>query len=828
MSDQNDTRNFPAKFYDEINNVIGGNNPNEKLVLLLPGIALTKNDFAYDYKKNEPKGPVIEANESRLANKLYDLAELVGSDNGKTLEHQYKSALDMLTPKVNPILAKAKNQLRDLLMKPFPYKFGPKIIKRAEILEGTVLKAPPPDPEQKQQSNDKEEYSFQEVFFRLYNDYVEQLGEWANERQRRKEYYQALAQKEDLKNDSERNKWFENQYLQWYEDNAEVWLTAVDQKMSVLLSVFSDNDMKIIEGILDSGFGAELQEARQTLRNCRKINPDGGYIYPVKFNPTNWFEYLDTSFTPVDLLNSPAAIITQLKLLYKKQNFFNQRICDVAKQIKIENQTLPELQKKLNAAKAEYEQCDLDLQQAVQTSFTEFAKFAATTICKIKFPPEVVADEITDIAEGEVRTKLSGKSIKEDLKKDELKKAYEELVQKNADGQDPTNTLQTAIEQMDQSQQDNKEKKDLSKIVNTTLKSDFKIADSVTEGLNILVEGTSRVNLAQHLYLKSIQNITHELTGNIEHNTQYESLINELSTLQAQKQDIESDIKDLEDRLGGISAKNMKKIFSEVTAPPVVPDGFMQFTISHKMNSNQKTTLSTSSSSTSSVDTGVWIFRETTRHTQSQSSAQSEFCNSSCSIEIGMNVAKVEIEREWFNPGIFALTEEMYSVGGDVKIANYENKEKARIPSGTGVFPCYTTAMVIARDVSIRMISDSSSSFTKQDEFSSECANSGSFFVFNSGNGSSSHVSSGESSSTSNASVITIRFTTPQIIGFYQQIIPEDKSDPYPQSSGDETQDKNDSDNIVKFIQAYEDVINARNKNDDNNPKHKEDDPQEK
>ena len=41
---------FAAHFYEEINNAMGGTNPNEKLCLLLPGIALTKSDFEYDYK----------------------------------------------------------------------------------------------------------------------------------------------------------------------------------------------------------------------------------------------------------------------------------------------------------------------------------------------------------------------------------------------------------------------------------------------------------------------------------------------------------------------------------------------------------------------------------------------------------------------------------------------------------------------------------------------------------------------------------------------------------------------------------------------------------
>lgn len=63
---------FADNLYQKINSVIGGSNPNQFLCLTIPGQALSADDFSYDYKNNAPKGPVIEANESRLANKLFD------------------------------------------------------------------------------------------------------------------------------------------------------------------------------------------------------------------------------------------------------------------------------------------------------------------------------------------------------------------------------------------------------------------------------------------------------------------------------------------------------------------------------------------------------------------------------------------------------------------------------------------------------------------------------------------------------------------------------------------------------------------------------------
>ena len=58
--------------------------------------------------------------DSRLANKLFDPCRVTGGDNGMTLPYQYRSALDTLTPKLNEKIAKAKNQLRELLLTPYP------------------------------------------------------------------------------------------------------------------------------------------------------------------------------------------------------------------------------------------------------------------------------------------------------------------------------------------------------------------------------------------------------------------------------------------------------------------------------------------------------------------------------------------------------------------------------------------------------------------------------------------------------------------------------------------------------------------------------------
>ena len=771
---------FAAHFYDEINSVIGGSNPNEKLCLLLPGIDLAKSDFEYDYKNNAPKGPTIEANESRMANKLYDPMDMVNGDNGKTLEHQYRAALDMLTPKLNPIIANAKNQLRELLMKPFPYKFGPQNIKKADLLKedsGNLIWEKVPVDIDKPESNESQAYTFQEVFFRLYNNYVDQLGEWADQRQRRKEYYTKLANTNpELTTVSQKNKWAENEYLQWYENNGEKWLTAINEKRSVLLAVFSDNDMKIVEGILDSGSGAELQEARQTLNNIRKINPNGGYIYPVKFNPTNWFEYLDTSFTPVDLVNSPTALFNELKLLYSQRNNINTKITEIAAQIP-SNETIKSLKKAVERAQNEYIRCDDIMQEASDNSFGDFAKFITVTIYNACRSPEDTAILTTiNLTDDIIRNKIQNAAYNFDI------------------------------------QMQNIDSTTISKKLIDSLNIDEKIED----GFEIFFKGGKKVSEAQSKYLSSMNEYTDALLNY----TKADSLKNlnlQLSNLNIQKNSLETQIKMLEAKLS--RTDNFEEIFSDSTTPPSVPEGFTQFNIVHNNALAESSNFESLSTQNSTSTSGFWTFKSKKIKTKTESELEQLCQNDSTEIEIGMNVTKVGIEREWFNPGIFSLTEEMYNVAEKTNTnQNKESDQVIRISHGIGsgsqkdmetlchdIFPCYPTAMIIARDVTIKITTHNSEETTSIKKITKEASSSKTFFVFNAGDNSRSYTSSGKSKSENDGRSITIRFTTPQIIGFYLQIIPKDVSQPYPKDTS-----INNENCIVKFIQAYENVIKKR------------------
>lgn len=113
---------FLDTIYNKINDVIGGDNPNQYFCLTLPGTQLSPEDYSYDIKGEKPAH--VKANESKLVNKLFDASFITASDNGRRLQNQYKTALSMLSPKLNRDLFEMKVQLRKVLMTPYQYDFG--------------------------------------------------------------------------------------------------------------------------------------------------------------------------------------------------------------------------------------------------------------------------------------------------------------------------------------------------------------------------------------------------------------------------------------------------------------------------------------------------------------------------------------------------------------------------------------------------------------------------------------------------------------------------------------------------------------------------------
>lgn len=714
------TSSFFDMIYEKINSILGGDNPNQFLCLTIPGQALSAEDFTYDYKKNAPKGPTIEANESRLANKLFDPCHVTGADNGMTLPYQYRSALDTLTPKLNSKVAAAKNQLRELLLTPYPYNFG---------------------------DNEDKTYTLQEVFYRLYDEYMKAEQKWAEKQNNTKE----VLRKKYPPTSTENNTKYNDEYLEWYETVAQSEITTLNEKRAKVLSVFSPNDMDILDGILDSGSGAELQQARETLMNTQKLTPDGGHVYPVKFNPTNWFEYLNTAFTPVDLLKTPDALAVQLKTLSSRRITINARISEISALIP-DQSAIKTLQNKVD-----------EKRKALDTAQSKLIETYGTGI-------KTVVSAALDVAT---------------LFKD---------------GAVPANIL-----------------KKLSS--NATLPSGKKIDDLVGDLTGILKSGMD----AQSALVNASQELSKAMMNAIEAQN-LAALKDLMSPLKEQLDQIEAQIQDVQIQIQMSATiypapdKDGKTNDPDTSltnvAPPEVPYGFTQILIEADTARMDTETSKKSTASASSCGANFWFGGYSSSSSSSSSNFSTMTGSSSSNIQIGMNVAKVGIEREWFNPGVFVLSKDMFNVStsrvSPEKEFHEMSEKRLAEMNGGYILPCYPVAMIIARDISIKITTKDSLSSSFADSMESHAAHGGGFLFFSGSSSSSSSSSESGAHTFASDNSLTIKFSTPQVIGYYIQATPADKStildsiSPEERAAGFVT--------ISQFVEDYKKMLEKMNK----------------
>ena len=618
----------------------------------------------------------MEANESKLVNRLFDACKMTGSDNGRHLQTQYKSALDMLTPQLNGKLFDAKSRLRKVLMTPYPYNFG----------EGLTTG-----------------FTLQQVFYRLYGDYVDAKQVWAKVQLEKKIELDAKYPGETK--DSNRHK--QNDYLDWYETTAESQLLKVQEKLGKVLNVFSPGDMEIITGILDSGAGREIAEARQTLANVQKLNPDGGYVYPVTLYPENWFNLLDTSFTPIDLLESPTALAQQLSVLMVQRS-------NLAMTIDSFLNILPD-PAMLTDLKAKQENAEKALQEA----------------------------------------------------KDAVAKVYSDIT---------SDTLKLVVDIIGRSNDKDKS----TALVGTTSRLLNIDPDKAKNIITALAGNASRCMKAQDDLIAAAQNATDRALEYFQQKNllQYKQM---LLPLQTQLARTESDIADVRQQIGlstVMQQASKPKDGSDVT-PNVVPDRFAQVLIESTMASVRQSSSNATSASASSSHSSFFFggYSSSRSHRESVDSSQSETSN--IKIQIGMSIAKVGIGREWFNPGVFLLTKDMYNTSSKKISPNSKGKpfQKERFDAMNDcAFPCFPVAFIIARDVTIKFSSDTSMSNSFAQSVEDHSSSGGGFFIFGGNSSSSSSSSRSNSCATSSANSVTVRFTSPQILGYYLEATPADES----------------------------------------------------
>lgn len=722
-------KNFSDQLYDEITAVIGGDNPNQFFCMCLPGTLIEPSQYAYDVKNNEPKPAHVKANESKLVNKLFDACFMTASDNGRHLQTQYRTALNMLTPKLNGKLFEAKSKLREVLMTPYPYNFG---------------------------DGDTSVLTLEQVFYRLYGEYVEAKQKWAqkqlDKRNELKKKYPGETTQSYVRQ--------EDEFLEWYGVVAESEELLVQEKLGMVLNVFSPGDMEIINGILDSGTGRELTEARTALDNVEEMNPDGGYVYPVTLYPQDWFELLDTSFQPIDLLESPAALSQQLKVLEMQRSNITANLNQFL-QVIPKNEEVNSLKSAYDACEEKYKKALADLTENNINATMDMVKTVVDIIATKGIPK---SGNLKDVVAESTVARVFGIEI----------------------GQ-----VDTVLEKLKTS------------------------AGACIEAQNDLVTKAERAVKAGLQYF--------------EKNNQLQ-LKTMLQPLQQQLDDINDQISQLKAKISLSATMNPdepKDTNGKATvgdksavAPNQVPDRFTQIIIATKFSAVSQQSSKESEASESSFGVSFFFGGYSSNQSHHASVETQMSSQQDMEIQIGMSVAKVQIEREWFNPGVFLLTEDMYNTSSErispASTTGFSDQDTEKVRDrfkqmNECVFPCYPVSFVVAKDVTIKFVSQDAIASSFAQSVEDHSSKGGGFFIFGGSSAQASSSSSSSSSATSTSNSVTVRFTSPQILGYYLEAVPADHSMSISSS---------DAANDTDFISVFEFITTFKKMLDDHNEKY--------
>jgi hypothetical protein len=96
----------------------------------------------------------------------------------------------------------------------------------------------------------------------------------------------------------------------------------------------------------------------------------------------------------------------------------------------------------------------------------------------------------------------------------------------------------------------------------------------------------------------------------------------------------------------------------------------------------------------------------------------------------------------------------------------------------TAILPCFPVAFVVTKDVTIKCKATSSSLAAVHSVADSQSASGGGFLCFSCSSSSASHSDSQSLSTKTEGLVVTIQMPGPQILGWFLEMTPEDKSHP--------------------------------------------------
>lgn len=699
--------------YSQFVRVFGNSNPQQIFSLVWPGTTLDPDTFA----GTESGGLVaadVEIAQSLLFDQYYPVATITQPD-GTRVSDRYQQAIDRYGPVTNDALLKLQQIIRTRLAKTTEVSINGKTVRM----------------------------TLMDQFNYLHSQWTALRQAWGQLQ------FNTMKQMQATGGD---NWWVE--YIVWYETVASGYVDSINAAYDQLIAEFPLNAYEDALAILDTHEGAALNRAKNDMQNAITPVPPqlGNDFVRSQAIPANWGDVLTPSTTFIDLLAAPDA----------QQRYLDQAINQLQQQIYAWNSVLAQIpagsKEDIAAALAAFNSASNEYSDSIANLLKDYGQNAVTAV-KAYLQYQEAKDEQVDGAS----------------------ELLDGLNAQNPGGSKEGVTITS--EQFDQ----------ISQLI---IDGQNKLIDDqnsmVKSGMDLAQKATLYLNSRAGEGLRAM--ITPILT----------QLNDQLTLVQRQIANFNSAaLRTVQ--LMGTDPKNPDGKPSPDAALPNPMESFAnqrweQITIQVDTSSMQ--TGSTASTAFSQFDWSVDLFFGSAggKSTSASSQFASDYMSQNSKIQIGMLATKVLIQRPWMHPELFTMSNNFYRVSDSpvttpappapqaawtrdqfvpVALGGGTTPEAAALAMSQinkGPFPAYPVALLIVKDVTIKISCDATKTNALQSHSEQNSTQGGGFLCFSV---SSTQSSSQDSKSVSNyamAGDYVFRIAAPQVAGAWLQIAPQDLS----------------------------------------------------
>lgn len=701
--------------YNNVNKLLGAGS--QLFAMEFPARPLNARDYEYDTDdcySTLTKPYTVQEKEFLLSDQLYDLSPVVQGTNGERLSTVFSTVINNYVPRLEALKSFVNDQknLREWLLTPV-----------TDEVRG-----------------ERRTMSRMAMARELYDEFLERRNEWYSKKNQVYEEYRA---KDDL-----------DGYAGWLSSEGLVQEEQISNFYNDAVVRGHYHEVLTLLGFLNVSSPSEaLENTKQKMRSSLRRSLDGSTdVYPVQFQPSDWFKSLRPNLNPKDLTMATESLVADYRA---KQRRLNSLKAQLAEQTTIE--ISPDEQERL---KTEVENRRQQLSQSQQALISQYGSGALSAVKAVISIYKNVGDPYGKAKEviGKVQ------KVKDTKNLDSTESCIYGLLENIADD---------AVEKILQScQAQEAVLQDIERLNEARMaSSEAKVRDMTLQKKRI--EEQIQAVQADLDFLMPL------VTG----------------TVAASSADGTAGA-------AGAAGADASLLTSSDKAQD---ENFMDVIIKSDESGSFSSNSASSSSSQSSWNLGGGFWSAGGSQSSQKSMETQKKAELNKRLEIGFRIKKVSIDRGgWFNPTIFKLSDNYYRLA-DIRVSRGLTKTDVQKASSAGtnaasqlndlvtydagvnggvkrlsyVLPAFPTGFVIAKDITIRIQCEGTNAESNRQYMEQSEARSGGIFGFRASSGSSSKSQSESAYFGSTSKYFYIRIPGPQILGWFLELTPADNATPY-------------------------------------------------